>query len=103
MPASSSPEDAHRLALAFVDATSAHDWAALRQITSREMRHQLLPRSLGRPARTRDEWLGTWETYLGLIPDISMKLEGEILAGDGFACFRVRSSCFPPPYNETSL
>jgi hypothetical protein len=84
-------QDADHLVHSFLDSMNAHNWEAVHKMTSLDMRHQLLPRSLGRPSRTRDEWLSALDRYSGLMPDLKITLEGDVLGGADFACFHVRN------------
>jgi hypothetical protein len=87
-------QNAERLVHSFLEPLNAHSWEGVREITSSDMRHQLLPRSLGRPSRTRDEWLSALDRYSGLMPNLKITLEGDVLGGADFACFHVRN-CYP--------
>jgi hypothetical protein len=61
-----------RLATKFFDAYTTHNMKAVAGCLSEDFVHTLLPRSLGRPSRNKQEWLTFMTPFTVMIPDLKV-------------------------------
>jgi ketosteroid isomerase-like protein len=83
--------EVEKLPYLIFDAINAPDWDTVCSLVTDDMTQQVLPRSLGHPAQSLEEWIGTFSRAHELIPDFKATVDQVLSASENAVCFHVCS------------